>query len=79
LPLELHSLPGRSRLPQTKLLDFEAFIHAEVRASGLVLPAPSVGPLLRFTPLRVVRSSTMTPAYPKPSAHGVDELAFENR
>jgi hypothetical protein len=39
-----------------KPLDFEAFIHAEVRASGLVLPSPSVGPLFRFVPLRVFDS-----------------------
>ena len=48
MPLKPHLLSGRNRLPQTKLLDFEAFIHAEVRASGLVLPAPSVDPLFRF-------------------------------
>lgn len=56
MPLVPHLLPGRSRLPQMKSLDFEAFIHAEVRASGLVLPAPSVVPLFRFTLLQVIDS-----------------------
>ena len=56
MPLKPHLLSGRNRLPQTKPLDFEAFIHAEVRASGLVLPAPSVDPLFRFTLLQVFDS-----------------------
>jgi hypothetical protein len=52
LSLKLRSLTDRNRLPQTKPRDFEAFLHTKMRSSGLVLPAPSVAPLLGFTLLQ---------------------------
>ena len=52
MPLTLRLLTDRNRLPQTKPLDFEAFIHTKMRFFGLVLPAPSTAPLFGFMPLQ---------------------------
>jgi hypothetical protein len=46
--------PPDARRPRTTStsgdLDFEAFIHTEQRCFGLVLPAPSLAPLVEFCP-----------------------------
>jgi hypothetical protein len=74
-PLAVSILPLTSKLAATVgHVDFEALLRRKMRSSGLVLPAPSVAPLFRFTLLRVIGSSAMTEVYLPSTAHDVHKF-----